>query len=48
MSHSVPSVVQARCGDRYEFHNTIGASKRPRPANLVICEPVPGHKPKHL
>lgn len=28
-------------GDRYEFHNAIGSSKRPRPANLVICEPRP-------
>jgi len=26
-------------GDRYEFHNAVGAAKRPRPANLVICEP---------
>jgi GntR family transcriptional regulator len=26
-------------GDRYEFHNAIGTSKRPRPANLVICAP---------
>lgn len=28
-------------GDRYEFHNAIGNKKRPRPANLVICEPGP-------
>ena len=27
-------------GDRYEFHNAIGATKRPRPANLVICDPI--------
>ncbi|MGD0537350.1 MAG: GntR family transcriptional regulator [Verrucomicrobiota bacterium] len=26
-------------GDRYEFHNAIGAAKRPRPASLVICGP---------
>ena len=35
--------------DRYEFHNALGATKRPRPANLVICEPPPAstgnHKP---
>jgi GntR family transcriptional regulator len=32
-------------GDRYEFHNAIGGSKRPRPANLVICGPTPPVKP---
>lgn len=26
-------------GDRYEFHNAIGAAKRSRPASLVICGP---------
>ena len=28
-------------GDRYEFHNALGAAKRSRPANLVICAPTP-------
>ncbi len=32
-------------GDRYEFHNAVGGSKRPRPANLVICGPTPPVKP---
>ena len=27
-------------GDRYEFHNAVGGARRPRPANLVICEPT--------
>ena len=35
-------------GDQYEFHNALGATKRPRPANLVICEPpsIPAKKLK--
>lgn len=28
-------------GDRYEFHNALGATTRSRPANLVICAPPP-------
>ena len=28
-------------GDRYEFHNAIGTTGRPKPANLVICDSIP-------
>lgn len=31
-------------GDRYEFHNSIGDDKRPRPASLVILGRSPGQK----